>query len=184
MANDVESFSWPKDWKEALPDVQRRVRSLCAGFGLTDADAEDIYQVASLRIWLATHKPKPKTEEIRDFPTKKRLVGWAGKVASNVLIKRWRAGSRLQRADAVDPTDLPARDAHDGGLEEYLGFFDDPVEREAVRLRFEEGCTYTEISERIGKSLGTSHTLVEGSLRKLRRRLKDGDHDFSAYQAS
>ena len=49
-----------------------------------------------------------------------------------------------------------------------------PAEAEAVRLRFGEGLTYPEISERTGLSISTLQSRAEAALRKIRKRIGKG----------
>ena len=48
-------------------------------------------------------------------------------------------------------------------------------QREACRLKFQDGLTYREISQVMGVSLGTVSNLLTAALAKLREQLKAGD---------
>ncbi len=179
MAGEPDSFTWPNDWENALPAIERRVRSICVRYRLPDADAEDVYQAVRVKVWIATFRPPPKKETIRQFATIEALTTWAGCVALSAVTRRRRKEAGLQQVDTLDPATLPAADVSGGGLEEYLDLLDDALEREAVRLRFVEGCSYPEIRARLRVSVGKAHDLVKTALQKLRRRLTDGDPDTS-----
>ena len=81
------------------------------------------------------------------------------------------AGRRTKRcqASAMDPDDLPAREAPlDDTLERALAILP-PPQREALRLHEVEGCTYCEIAARLGVPVGTAKSRVCIAKRRLRK---------------
>jgi RNA polymerase sigma factor (sigma-70 family) len=171
MADSSASWTWPEDWEKALPAVEQLVRSACYRALLSEADAEEIYSLVAEKIWFATFQPHPKKQAIRDFATISSLVAWSGWVTASSIANRWKRQSRERNATTIDLADLPASETTAGGLEEYLDLLDDEEEQTALRLRFEEDCSFDEIAGHMQVSSATARRLVISGLRKLQRRL-------------
>jgi DNA-directed RNA polymerase specialized sigma24 family protein len=174
MAEAFAPFRWPQDWEAALPAIERRVRAVCVRYRLAAADAEEVYQQVRLKVWLATFTPPAATKELRDFPTAEALAAWAGCVALSAATRRSKKAAGRRQVDEFDPVAIPAP-AGARDLDEYIELLDDAMEREAVRLRFAEGCSFAEMQERMGVSVGKAHLLVQTAVQRLRRRLNGVD---------
>jgi RNA polymerase sigma factor (sigma-70 family) len=172
---DERSFVWPDVWTPAIPEIARRVKAFCAAAGVQAWDADDVLQLVLIRVHRATFLPRPGEERIRPFASIDKLAAWARAVARSVLAEMREKAERRRLSQEVDPTGLAATNTKDPDLEplsEYLGLLTDPVEREVVRLYFEEALTQEQIAERLGrwKSKSKVNGVLHSAINKLRRR--------------
>lgn len=169
---DERTFVWPELWTPAIPEIRRRVKALCAAVGVQASDADDVLQLVLIRVHRATFVPRPGEERIRSFNSVGELAAWARKVARSTLSDLRDKAERRRVSQEVDPVGIAATNTKDPDLEplsKYLELLTSQVEREVVRLRFEEALTQEQIAERLGRSKSYVHDMLHSAINKLRR---------------
>jgi RNA polymerase sigma-70 factor (ECF subfamily) len=137
------------------------------------ADAEDVVQEVFLQAW---------RQASRYDPSRGAVAAWLLTQARSRAIDRLRA---RRARPAPDDDAVPAREIADPGpavdwqvmsseqIKRVRAAIDDlPVlQRVAIELAYYEGCTQTEIAERLEQPLGTVKTRIRLALAKLREAL-------------
>jgi RNA polymerase sigma-70 factor (ECF subfamily) len=131
-------------------------------------EAEDIVQEVFLRVWTRAHL----IDNVRGT-----LGAWLLTVTRNLAIDHIRACSRHAWLEQPCVEVIPGPVSHE---------FSDIVDRlsaaltnltheqrRVVELAYYQGLSQTEISERVGKPLGTVKTCVRGALQRLRCRFNE-----------
>jgi RNA polymerase sigma factor (sigma-70 family) len=160
-------------WVRAAVDRYERPLALYAGRLLGDAEAaRDVVQDTFLRLC------KQRRDAIEP-----RLAEWLFTVCRNraldVLRKERRMTrlsddqTRLRPGAERDPAD--SAEAHDSAAR-ALKLLDTlpPGQRDVIRLKFQGGFSYQEISRISGHSVGNVGYLIHVGLKTLRRQLADG----------
>jgi RNA polymerase sigma-70 factor (ECF subfamily) len=133
--------------------------------------AEDIMQVASVKIW--------KNASSYD-PAKGRLFTWLLNVCRNAALDKVRTAKykRTQTSESIDSTvydnvsHSEEMEIEDVGLRRTLNLLE-PKYREVIDLLYLQGYTQREATEELGIPLGTVKSRVKVGIRELRILLKD-----------
>ena len=153
--------------------IKLRVKAICYAAGVRESDAEDVLQGVLLKVHKATFLPRPQEDKIRSFASARALTAWAGVVARNLLLEMAAESKRRKVTSDTDPAAVAETSRTDPDLEPlttYLELLRDPVEREAMRLRFEgDGLTLEQIALRLGRSQAFVHGVLHAAIKKLRR---------------
>lgn len=175
-------FQWPRDRARVHPQVEAAVRRVCRRYGIAEGGEEDdVHQ----DVWFQLLQPARPP-----FPAPEDLVRYACVVAANYLKRQ----GRKRRPILLDPaTAALVADSYCGGgsIHEYLALLleaatGEPTEdavvhreraklrrfAEAIRLRFEEDCTFQTIAKRMDCPTTTAVRSVTEALEWLRRRLR------------
>jgi len=128
-------------------------------------EAEDIVQEVFLRVWTRAHL----IDNLRGT-----LVAWLLTVTRNLAIDHLRACSRHALLEQTCVEVVPAPVSYEcSDIVDRLSAVLANLNREqrrVVELAYYQGLSHTEISERVGKPLGTVKRCVRGALQRLRRR--------------
>jgi len=131
-------------------------------------EAEDIVQEVFLRVWTRAHL----IDNLRGT-----LVTWLLTVTRNLTIDHLRAHSRYAWSDQSCFEDVPApadREFSDSVDRLTAALTNlNAKQRNVVELAYYQGLSQTEISERVGKPLGTVKSCVRAALQNLRRRFSE-----------
>lgn len=169
--DSVDPFKWPDDFEKAYPGIHRGVISACLREGLQPADAEDVLQQVLLKLTLVAAQAACGEHKSRDFPTAVHLARYAITIALNYIKESRKADARRKTSPLPEGGGSAgdAEAAHE--FTDVLHLIDDSTEREAVRLKIAEDCSYQEIAERLNVSKTQAHNLVQRGGRQALRRL-------------
>lgn len=139
--------------------------------------SEDLLQELFIRVW----------NRGRDFdPQKGALGGWIVAIARNMAIDHIRSAqarfqTRLRPIDSIDPANLSSRassgtesllDARRSIASAFSSLSDN--EKRVLQLAYFEGCSQTEIADKLQEPLGTVKSWARSGLGRLRSILKEG----------
>lgn len=162
-------FVWPDDLERILGEVWEFARRCgVEDHRLEDALAEDIAQEVATRLW-------NKRKTIR-FSSWKPLRVYVAQMVRREIIK-WAGKRRRTPISHVEDLDSLAVSMDTIGtgltLDDCLKLLQNPMQREAFRLKFGEELGYEEIGKRLGIAVGTAHKLVKSAKTLLRQKLGD-----------
>jgi len=157
-----------------------------AGGLARDAHAgEDLFQEAARSVFERARDGKAR------FESTEHARNYFFRAIRNLAAERGRRASRAKTVDLDEASEAdggtpdPLRvllSAESGGIRarrvavlasalETL----EPASREALRLRYAEGLTYQEVSDRTGVALSTLQARVESALKRLRKKIGKGE---------
>ncbi len=139
--------------------------------------SEDLLQELFMRVW----------NRGREFDSGKGSLGvWIVAIARNMAIDHLRSAqarfqTRLRPIDSVDPVDLSPRGSHqtesllDARRSIATAFLNlNDNEKRVLQLAYFEGCSQTEIADKLHEPLGTVKSWARSGLGRLRSILKEG----------
>jgi RNA polymerase sigma factor (sigma-70 family) len=161
-------------WSELVEKYQRLVLSVARRCGLTDADADDVFQIVFTTLFR-------RLEGLRD---QTRLSSW---LITTTYREAWRLGKSVQRHVALDeavidivtpPVDLVAQAEREQIVREAMRRLDDRC-RELLSALFlsADQPRYDEIARRVGMPVGSIGPTRGRCLQKLRALVENGESD-------
>ena len=145
-----------------------RIRAFLLRRGLSPAQADDLTQDAMLAIW--------RRAESYD-PAKAAVATWVYSIARNLHIDYFRKTARASRVDLKDPSLQPVEEPTADELYDRSQSVDAVVaalsglpdeQRLVLDLAYMEGCSHSEIAERLDMPLGTVKSRIRLAMDKLR----------------
>ena len=145
-----------------------RIRAFLLRRSLSPAQADDLTQDAMLAIW--------RRAESYD-PAKAAVATWVYSIARNLHIDYFRKTARASRVDLKDPSLQPVEEPTADELYDRSQSVDAVVvalaglpdeQRLVLDLAYMEGCSHSEIADRLGMPLGTVKSRIRLAMDKLR----------------
>lgn len=153
--SEPPDFDLPRDVEKVLPLVFRYARRACKVHRLDSETAHDIAQSVFAKLWEVRD-----TFDYRGWP---QLLAYVQLLVRTAVRDSQKGSIRWDKAWLIDKHHRARRESDPGlfaNVEKCIPLIRDPVTREAVRLRFVEGLTLAEISERLGMPLTSVRTRI------------------------
>ena len=167
-----------RESSEAQLLVQRALQeheSALIGYttGILNGDAErarDVVQDAFLKLWVADHA------KVRD-----NVKAWLYTVCRNRALDVMRKEQRLEFGNETALLHTPASEPEPGHQADMQDLSErvwdlveslTPNQREVLKLKFQHDCSYQQIAEITGLSVGNVGFILHTSLKKLRHQLQ------------
>lgn len=150
-------------FQEIVRRFERPVFSLIARIVRDQALAEDVTQEAFLKAY----------KSLGSFDANRKFASWMFRIAHNAALDalRRRAHDPLAESEGEDPAiPSPANPIETAALGRALDAALDalrPEFRAAIVLRYQQGCSYEEISEVMGIPEGTAKTFVHRARKQM-----------------